>query len=89
MQVTAKVIEVLPMVSGVRKTDNVPWYKSTLIVETVEQYPRKIALANIKRAHEFSQLPVGSIYNFDINLESRCHAGKWYTEATCWNWNKT
>ena len=87
MQCKAKIIETLPMTSGVRKSDNMPWYKATIIVETIEQYPKKIALNNIKKAHEFAQLTPGTIYNFDCNVESHCFNGRWFTEVTCWNWN--
>ena len=87
MNVKAKVIQSLPMVSGTRKNDNTPWYKATLVVETIEQYPRKIAISNIKKAHEFAQLQLGATYSFDCNVESHLFNGRWFTEVTCWNWN--
>lgn len=85
MQFKGKVIDRLPMQSGTSKAGNA-WSKATLIVETVTQYPKKVALANMKRAAEFDALPVGTVATFSVDLESREYQGRWYTEVNCWDW---
>ena len=85
MQVKAKITSALPVESGTSKSGN-PWSKATLIVETLTQYPKKIALVNFKKAEEFAALPIGSVATFEIEVESREYNGRWYTEASCWNW---
>ncbi len=62
------------------------WSKATLIVETITQYPKKVAISNMKRAAEFNALPAGTIATFDVELESREYNGRWYTEVGCWSW---
>lgn len=84
MKLTAQIVDRLPIQTGISKTGN-PWSKSTLIVETIEQYPRKVAISNMKKADEFAGLDTG-IYDFDISVESREFNGRWYTEVSCWNW---
>jgi hypothetical protein len=55
--------------------------KQTFILETVGQYPKKIALDvwDDKIAFALNESVV-----VDINLESREYNGKWFTNATAW-----
>lgn len=74
------------MAGGTSKAGN-NWEKATLIVETLEQYPKKVAISNMRRAGEFNSLPIGTTATFEIEVESREYNGRWYTEVNCWNWN--
>lgn len=74
------------MVSGTSQSGNT-WSKATLIVETISQYPKKVAITNMKRAAEFDSLPMGTTATFDVELESREYNGRWYTDVSCWNWS--
>ena len=85
MQLRAKVIDRLVFETGVSKTGK-PWSKATLIVETISQYPKKVAISNMRRAAEFHALPVGLVCTFDIDIDSREYNGRWYTEVNCWDW---
>lgn len=85
MQLRAKVIDRLIIETGVSKSGNT-WNKATLIVETISQYPKKVAISNMRRAAEFHALPVGSVLTFDIDIDSREYNGRWYTEVNCWDW---
>lgn len=85
MQFKARVIDRLPMQSGTSRSGN-DWSKATLIVETITQYPKKVAISNMKRASEFSSLPNGTVATFDVEMESREFNGRWYTDVACWNW---
>lgn len=86
MQFKARVIDRLPMQSGTSRSGN-DWSKATLIVESISQYPKKVAISNMKRAPEFNSLTAGTVATFDVEIESREFNGKWYTDVTCWNWN--
>lgn len=85
MQFKARVIDRLPMQSGTSRSGN-DWSKATLIVESISQYPKKVAISNMKRADEFNSLPAGTVATFDVEMESREFNGRWYTDVTCWNW---
>ena len=86
MQIRARVIDHLPTISGTSRSSQ-PWSKAGIITETIGQYPKKVALYNLKRADEFAAIPYGTVATFDLDIESREYQGRWYTEATCWNWN--
>lgn len=85
MQVRGRIISQLPLQSGVSKAGNT-WEKATVVIETLDQYPKKIAMSNMKRAQELASIPVGTTAVFDIGIESREYNGRWYTEVTCWGW---
>lgn len=85
MQVRGRIISQLPLQSGVSKAGNT-WEKATVVIETLDQYPKTIAMSNMKRAQELASIPVGTTAIFDIGIESREYNGRWYTEVTCWGW---
>lgn len=87
MELKAKVVKTLPMEQGVSKSSGNDWKKATIIVETLGQYPKKVALTNLKKAEEFSTLTIGKEYKFKIDVESREFNGKWYTNVNCYAWD--
>lgn len=86
MQIRGRIIASLPLASGTNRNGQ-PWSKATIVVETAGQYPKKVALNNLKKAEEFARLPIGATATFEIEIESREYNGRWYTEANCWSWN--
>lgn len=84
MEIKGTIINVLPLESGVSKTNGNPWSKATIVVETEGQYPKKVAMNNMKNAEEFVRLPIGARGTFKIEVESREYKGKWYSDIRCW-----
>lgn len=87
MHLEAVVIRSLGVQSGTSKAGN-PWEKASIVVETQGQYPKKIALSNMKRAQEFAALPIGSMYKFGIDIESREFNGRFYTDVSAYSWEQ-
>lgn len=85
MQFRAIVKEKLPLATGTSRSGHT-WSKATLIVETIETYPRKVALTNMADAVKFLTIPVGTRVMFNITLESREYNGRWYSEIAAWGW---
>lgn len=85
MTITAQVLEAEPIYTGLTYVGK-KWHKATLIVKTVDNFPRTVAINNFDDPFKFSNLTVGSIYKFEVNIESRKHSGKWYTDVVCWHW---
>lgn len=85
MILEAVVVRSLGIQSGVSKTTGNPWEKAEIIVETQGQYPKKIALSNMKKAQEFAALPIGQAYKFGIDIESREYNGKFFTNVTAYS----
>ena len=86
MTIEGTIVQVLPIEQGVGKQSGNPWSKGTVIIETMGQYPKKVALSNMKRAEELIALPIGSAYKFDIDVESREFNGRWYTSVSTFRW---
>lgn len=86
MELVARVIQILPLEQGVGKQSGNPWSKATIIVETEGQYPKKIALSNMKNVEEFAKLPIGSIVKFSIDIESREYQGRYFTNVSAYKW---
>lgn len=65
------------------------WSKATIVIETEGQYPKRVALDNMKNADSFAALAVGTEGAFHIEVESREFNGRWYTSVNCWKWETT
>ncbi|MEG2178493.1 MAG: DUF3127 domain-containing protein [Bacteroidales bacterium] len=82
MQLTARLINVLPVQTGQGK--NGPWKKQDIIVETDGQYPKKVCIAIWGDKVNESVLVVGTILTISFDVESREFNGKWYTDVKAW-----
>jgi len=82
MQLTAKLVEVLPLQTGTGK--NGEWKKQDIIVETDGQYPKKISISIWGDKISSSQLQIGNMLKIDFDIESREYNGRWYTDIKAW-----
>lgn len=85
MILEAVVVRSLGIQSGVSKSTGNPWEKAEILVETQGQYPKKIALSNMKKAQEFAALPIGQAFKFGIDIESREYNGRFFTNVTAYS----
>ena len=82
MQLTAKLIQLLPMQTGTGK--NGEWKKQDIIVETDGQYPKKVCISIWGDKINEQQLLVGNSLTIDFDIESREFSGRWYTDLKAW-----
>jgi hypothetical protein len=82
MELTAKLIQLLPLQTGTGK--NGQWKKQDIIVETEGTYPKKVCISIWGEKINESQLKVGSQLNISFDVESREYNGKWYTDVKAW-----
>lgn len=83
MQLTAKLIQILPLQSGVGK--NGEWKKQEFIVETSGQFPKKVCMSTWgDRIPAPSVLQIGNELKIDFDVESREYNGRWYTDVKAW-----
>lgn len=65
------------------------WVKQELIIETEEQYPKKVCLMCWgDKADEARALQLGEKIKAGINIESREFNGKWYTDVKVWRFDR-
>jgi len=81
MEIIGKLIQKMPMQSGISKTGN-SWQKQEFVIETLEQFPRKIC-ANLwgERTAVLETLAIDDKVVMNFDLESREFNGKWYTDV--------
>lgn len=86
MQITAKLIQFLPVQTGIGK--NGEWKKQDMIVETSEQYPKKICITVWGDKIDGLLLQPSDDLKIDFDIESREYSGKWYTDIKAWKVEK-
>ena len=84
MEITGKIIAVLPERGGTSKTGN-EWKMQEYVLETHEQYPRKVCF-NVFGADKIAQFNIQAgeemTVSFDIN--AREYNGRWYNDIRAW-----
>lgn len=85
MQIQGKLLRHLPTLTGVSKK-NETWQKDTFVIETNEQYPKKIAfdLFNKSKLADNLRKNIGKEIIAHIDIDSREFEGKWYTNIKAW-----
>ena len=84
MDIKCKLLDKLAVQNGTSARG--PWSKQDFIVETLEQYPRKICM-NVWGQDKVSELAgfnPGELLVVSINIESREFNGRWYTDVRAW-----
>lgn len=82
-QVTGKIYKKLPVQMGAGK--NGQWIKNEFVIETEEQYPKKIccgAWGNL--ATDMDRYAIGDLVTVHFNVESKEYNDRWYTEVRAW-----
>ncbi len=82
MELTAKLIQLLPLQTGTGK--NGQWKKQDIIVETDGTYPKKVCISIWGDKINESVLKTGSQLAISFDVESREYNGKWYTDVKAW-----
>ena len=82
MQLTAKLVQLLPLQTGTGK--NGQWKKQDIIVETEATYPKKICVSVWGDKIDASGLQPGNLLKIDFDVESREFNGRWYTDVKAW-----
>lgn len=84
MEITGKIIAVLPERGGIAKSGN-EWKMQEYVLETHEQYPRKICF-NVFGADKIAQFNIQAgeemTVSFDIN--AREYNGRWFNDIRAW-----
>ena len=85
MEITVKVVSILPPLKITSQRSGNIYIKNTFIGETNGQYPKKIAFT-VMGEEKFKQMNiiVGGVYNVSFDIESKEWKGKWFTEVSAW-----
>lgn len=82
MEITGKLLQVLPAQSG--KSARGEWKRQDFIIETTDEYPKKVCISNWNNKVDIDALQPGTELKVSINIESREYNGRWYTDVKAW-----
>lgn len=85
MELTGKVIAVLDIQGGTSKTGN-EWKKQDFVIETHEQYPKKVCLTLFNKTELCPKVDEELTVHFDITANE--YNGKWYNSVNAWKVEK-
>jgi len=83
LEITAKLLYSLPEQTGEGK--NGPWVKQDFIVETEDQYPKKVCMSAWgDLVSQFKAFSPGTRLKISFRIESREYNSRWYTDVRPW-----
>ncbi|SIO08645.1 DUF3127 domain-containing protein [Algoriphagus halophilus] len=88
MELSGKIIQVLPEVGGNSRNGNA-WRKQEYILETGGNYPKKVCLSIWGDKIDQFSLQVGEQVTLGVDVESREYNGRWYTDVKAYKVDRT
>jgi hypothetical protein len=82
MDISGKIVQFLQVQTGQGK--NGPWKKQDFILETGDQYPKKVCIAVWGDKIDLSNIKPGDAVDVSFDVESREYNGRWYTDVKAW-----
>lgn len=84
MEISGKIIAVLPLQSGTGRNGNV-WEKQEFVVETQEQYPKKMcySLFGSERIQQYAA-QIGDDVDVSFDIDAKEWNGKWFNSINAW-----
>lgn len=87
MEIKGKIIHILPLQEGVSKAGN-PWKKQEYVLETYDQYPRKVCFDLFGDKADQYRAEIGDDVILSFDIESREYNGRWFTSIRGWKLEK-
>jgi len=82
MEISGRIVKILPEVTGEGK--NGPWKKQDFVIETEEQYPKKVCITVWGDKIDLKSFTENDAVTVSINIESREYNERWYTDVKAW-----
>ena len=85
MELTGKIIAVLPERSGISQRTGTEWKTQSYVLETQESYPRKMCF-DIFGADKIEQfaIKIGETLTVSFDIDAREYQGRWYNSIRAW-----
>lgn len=84
MEIQGKIIVVLPERSGTSQRGN-QWRSISYVLETQEQYPKKLAFDVTNDKIEQLNIQLGEILTVQFDINAREYNGRWFNSINAWN----
>lgn len=79
-----KIIAVLPTRSGT-SARGTQWSSQTAVIETQEQYPKKLAFDVTNDKIDQLNIQLGEILTVQFDINAREYNGRWFNSINAWN----
>ena len=83
MKISGRIIVALPMQGGTSKSGK-EWSRQDYVIETKEQYPKKVVFSVMNDNIMNFGLAVGQDVDIEIDINANEWNGKWYNSISCW-----
>ncbi len=85
MELTGKIIAVLPERGGVSARTGSEWKVATYVLETMEQYPRKMAF-EVFGTDRIAQcaIQLGETLTVSFDIDAHEYQGRWFNSIRAW-----
>lgn len=89
MEITGKIIAVLPANSGVSARTGNPWMSQEYVLETHDQYPKKVCfrIFGEDRIRQFN-IQGGEELTVSFDIDAREYQGRWFNSINAWAVNR-
>lgn len=79
MEITGKIIAVLPERGGTSQRTGSEWKVGTYVLETMDQYPRKLAFEvfGVERIQQFA-IQLGETMTVSFDVDAHEYQGRWF-----------
>ena len=84
MEIQGKIIVVLPERNGVSQRGN-QWRSISYVLETQEQYPKKLAFDVTNDKIDQLNIQFGEILTVQFDINAREYNGRWFNSVNAWN----
>lgn len=84
MELQGKIIVVLPERSGTSQRGN-QWRSITYVLETQEQYPKKLAFDVTNDKIDLLNIQVGEFLTVQFDINAREYQGRYFNSVQAWN----
>lgn len=85
MEITGKIIVVMPAREGVSQSSGKPWKSQEYVIETQEMYPKKCCF-NVFGDEKIQQFNIhlGEVITVSIEINASEYQGRWYNKINAW-----
>ena len=89
MDITGKIIAALPERSGVSQRSGSEWKAASYVLETQEQYPKKICfdVFGADRIEQFN-IQVGDVMTVSFDIDAHEYNGRWFNSIRAFRVNR-
>lgn len=85
MEISGKIINVLPERSGVSQRTGNAWKAGSFVIETIEQFPKKCVfdVFGEEKLNQFN-IQVGQMLSVSFDIDAHEYNGRWFNSIRAW-----